>query len=255
MAERKAKPKGKSPNGAAKAAEQVVDPQVTIPDWGFLKLVFSDYRYAYRYRQETVGRSLLLMLPRYLLTPHLQFALTVRAAQCGPGWVARIMGYIQIVVFSSEMFTFHHPPGIKLGAAIEFPHPYGVMMGPGTVIGSRVSIYHHTMIGTNRRWYPGDEVYAPTIGDDCVIGGCSRVLGPYKLGQGVVTGLNVFVKGDLPAWSTQLLSGVREQGEWTDERWSGREPVPPPELLELATYPPAEQSAGDGGSEGLHRAF
>jgi hypothetical protein len=63
------------------------------------------------------------------------------------------------------------------------------------------------------------------------------------LGQGVVVGLNVFVKEDLPPWSTVLVSGVKQQGEWHDPRSDGRDPVPPPELLALAPYPPADEPA------------
>jgi serine acetyltransferase len=211
-------------------------PQVTVPDWGFFRLVLSDYRFLYRYAQERMSRSLLLLLPRLLLSPSLQFAILVRICQRGPAWLARIVAYFQVIIFSSEVFAFHQGPGIELGAAVAFPHPYGVMIGPGTVIGSRVSIYHHTMIGTDRRWFPGEELRPPVIGDDVVVGGASRVLGPYDVGEGAVIGLNVFVREDLPPMSTLLLSGVKLRGEWKDPRLDGREAPPPPELLELGPY-------------------
>lgn len=210
--------------------------QVTVPDWGLFRLIRSDYRFLYRYTQESVRRSLMLLLPRLLLSPSLQFAILVRICQRGPGWLARIVAYFQVMLFSSEVFAFHQGPGIKLGAAVAFPHPYGVMIGPGSVIGSRVSIYHHTMIGTDRRWFQGDELRPPVIGDDVVIGGASRVLGPYKVGHGSVIGLNVFVREDLPSMSTLLLSGLRRAGEWNDPRLSGSEPPPPPDLLEISPY-------------------
>jgi serine acetyltransferase len=212
------------------------EPQLTIPDWGIFRLIFSDYRYFYRQGGESMTRAGVLFLPRMLLSPSIQFAITVRICQRGPAWLARIVAYFQVMLFSSEVFAFHQGPGIGLGAAVAFPHPYGVMIGPGSVIGSRVSIYHHTMIGTDRRWFPGDELRPPRIGDDAVIGGASRVLGPYHLGEGAVVGLNVFVRGDLPPLSTALLSGVREKGDWDDPRLDGREPPPHPELLEISPY-------------------
>jgi serine O-acetyltransferase len=166
----------------------------------------------------------------------LQFSITVRLCQRGPAWLARIIAYFQVMLFSCEVFAFHQGPGIQLGAAVAFPHPYGVMIGPGSVIGSRVSIYHHTMIGTDRRWFPGEQLRPPIIGDDVVVGGASRVLGPYNVGEGAVIGLNVFVREDLPPMSTLLVSGVRLQGEWKDPRLTGVEPPPPPDLLEISPY-------------------
>jgi serine acetyltransferase len=74
------------------------------------------------------------------------------------------------------------------------------------------------------------------IGDDTVIGGASRVLGPYNIGQGAVIGLNVFVKEDVPPMSTLLLSGLRRAGEWRDPRLDGREAPPPPDLLAISPY-------------------
>ncbi len=213
-----------------------IQPQVTLPDWGFFRLILSDYRFLYRYTEESMERSLLLLIPRLALSPSLQFSILVRLCQRGPAWLARIIAYLQVMLFSSEAFAFHQGPGIKLGAAVAFPHPYGVMIGPGSEIGSRVSIYHHTMIGTDRRWFRGEALRPPVIGDDAVIGGASRVLGPFKIGEGAVIGLNVFVREDLPPMSTLLLSGMKVAGEWNDPRTDGREPPPPPELLTISPY-------------------
>jgi serine acetyltransferase len=230
--------RGGDPTGAGAAIEleSEIAPQVTVPDWGLFRLIFSDYRFLYRYHQETLQRAALLLLPRLLLSPSLQFSITVRLCQRGPSWLARIIAYFQVIVFSSEVFAFHQGPGIALGAAIAFPHPYGVMIGPGTVIGSRVSIYHHTMIGTDRRWFQGEELRPPVIGDDAVVGGASRVLGPYRVGEGAVIGLNVFVREDLPPMSTLLVSGLRPRGSWSDPRLDGREPAPTPDLLAISPY-------------------
>lgn len=221
---------------ATATTEAVETPQATVPDWGLFRLIWSDYRFTYRYAGDDMRKAVILFLPRLLLSPSLQFGVTVRLCQRGPSWLARIVAYFQVMIFSSEVFAFHQGPGIGLGAAIAFPHPYGVMIGPGTVIGSRVSIYHHTMIGTDRRWFPGEQLRPPIIGDDVVVGGASRVLGPYKIGQGAVIGLNVFVKEDLPPMSTLLLSGVRLAGSWRDPRLDGREPPPPPDLLAISPY-------------------
>lgn len=213
-----------------------VTPQATVPDWGFFRLVLSDYRFLYRYHEETVNRSLAMLPVRLLLSPSLQFAILVRLAQRGPHVLARLVAYLQVMVFSSEVFDFHHGGGIELGAAVAFPHPWGIMIGPGSRIGSRVTIYHDTMIGTNRRWFRGDPLYPPVIGDDVVVGGASRVLGTFNIGEGAVIGLNVFVRGDVPPLSTVLQGGIKREGEWDDPRLDGREPLPPPDLLEISPY-------------------
>jgi serine O-acetyltransferase len=213
-----------------------VHPQATVPDWGFFRLVFSDYRFLYRYHQEPVRGSLAMLPVRLLLSPSLQFAVLVRLAQRGPRVVARLVAYLQVMLFSSEVFDFHHGGGIELGAAVAFPHPWGIMIGPGSRIGSRVTIYHDTMIGTNRRWFRGDPLYPPVIGDDVIVGGASRVLGEFKIGEGSVIGLNVFVRENVPPLSTVLIGGVKRKGEWDDPRLDGREPPPPPDLLEISRY-------------------
>jgi serine acetyltransferase len=225
-------------NGVA-PDQQRVEPQVTIPDWSLLRLILSDYRFLYRYYHESMARSLVLLPPRLLLSPSLQFAILVRLAQRGPRLLGRIVAYLQVMLFSSEFFAFHDGPGIELGAAVAFPHPFGIIVGPGSRIGSRVVIYHHTMIGTDRRWFPGDELYPPEIGDDVIVGGASRVLGRFKVGQGAVIGLNVFVRQDVPPMSTLLLGGLKLPGEWRDPRVDGRETPPPPDLLEISPYAPA----------------
>jgi serine acetyltransferase len=213
-----------------------VTPQVTVPDSGFFRLLFSDYRFLYRYHQDSVGQSLAKLPLRLLLSPSLQFSVLVRLAQRGPWVLARLVAYLQVMLFSSEVFDFHHGGGIELGAAVAFPHPWGLMIGPGSRIGSRVTIYHNTMIGTDRRWFRGDPLYPPVIGDDAVIGGASRVLGEFNIGEGAVIGLNVFVRKDVPPLSTVLLSGMKRKGEWDDPRLDGREPPPPPDLLEISPY-------------------
>jgi serine acetyltransferase len=225
-------------NGVA-PDQQRVEPQVTLPDWGLFRLILSDYRFLYRYYRESMARSLILLLPRALLSPSLQFAILVRLAQRGPRPLGRIVAYLQVMLFSSEFFAFHDGPGIELGAAVAFPHPFGIIVGPGTKIGSRVVIYHHTMIGTDRRWFPGDELFPPVLGDDVIVGGASRVLGRFKVGEGAVIGLNVFVRQDVPPMSTLLLGGMKLAGDWTDPRVDGRESPPPPELLEISPYAPA----------------
>jgi serine O-acetyltransferase len=225
------------------APDQRVDPQVTIPDWGLFRLILSDYRFLYRYYQESMARSLLLLAPRMLLSPSLQFAVLVRLAQRAPRPLGRIAAYLQVVMFSSEFFGFHDGPGIELGAAVAFPHPFGIIVGPGTKIGSRVVIFHHAMIGTDRRWFPGDELYPPVIGDDVIVGGASRVMGRFSVGEGAVIGLNVFVRRDVPPMSTLLLGGLKPAGEWSDPRVDGRESPPPPELLEISPYAPASARA------------
>lgn len=206
----------------------VAPPEVTLPDWGFFRLLFSDYRMHYRHKRESDRRARVLFLPRFLVNPPIQFATLVRLAQRGPRLLLHPVRWLMVVMFSGEFYAFHLGPGIKLGAAIDFPHPYGVMVAPGTVIGSRVAIYHQTRIGSNRRWSPGDEAFAPTLGDDVVIGGDSRVMGPYRIGEGAVIGVNALVRQDVPPGAMLLDTGkLKVRGEWDDPRLEGREPRGP----------------------------
>ena len=82
------------------------------------------------------------------------------------------------------------PASIKLGCPVYFPHPFGIIMHPNTVIGNNCSILQQVTIGNNSRKNP-DSV--AVIGDDVVISAGVKIIGPVTIGNNVNIGANAVV--------------------------------------------------------------
>ncbi len=103
----------------------------------------------------------------------------------------------------------------RLRAPILMPHPYGIVIHPNAVIGSRVTVMHQVTIGTR---HPA-EAGAPLIEDNVYIGAGAKILGSVKVGRGATVGANAVVTRDVPSHCTvvgvnRILGGgavVRER--------------------------------------------
>ena len=190
--------------------------ELSAPDMGFLTLVWSDYKAHQADNPEPVWRMLLLMVPRLVVNPSLQFALLVRVAQKGPRLLQVPVRWLQVVLFSSEVYWFKRDGGITIGAGIVFPHPMNIIIGPGTRIGTGVRIYNCTNIGADRDWtsrsHPASR--AVEIGNGATIYGYATVQGPYRVGHGGVIGVRVFLDEDVPNGALKTRRRVRLAGEW-----------------------------------------
>jgi serine acetyltransferase len=194
--------------------------EVSIPDLGFSRLVWSDYRFHHADRPESNFRAALLFLPRLLLNPSLQLAFLVRVGQCGPSFLLHPVRWLQVVLFSSEVYWFRGEERIRIGAAINFPHPENVMIGPRSTIGSFVTIYNNTEIGSDRGGLPWelDASRVSTIGDGVSVYPYSAVLGPYTVGHNAVIGLGVTLDEDVPPGGLKTKRHLKLAGEWQDPR-------------------------------------
>lgn len=76
-------------------------------------------------------------------------------------------------------------PGAKIGKNIFIDHGMGVVIGETCEIGDNVTIYQGVTLGGT-----GKDVGKrhPTIGDNCLIGSGSKVLGPIVIGDNVKIG-------------------------------------------------------------------
>jgi serine O-acetyltransferase len=103
----------------------------------------------------------------------------------------------------------------RLRAPILMPHPYGIVIHPNAVLGSRVTVMHQVTIGAR---HPG-EASAPLIEDNVYIGAGAKILGPVTVGRGATVGANAVVTRDVPSHCTvvgvnRILGGaavVRER--------------------------------------------
>lgn len=205
-----------APASGPGAAEEELE--LTAPPMGFLRLVWSDVRRQQSDRPEPEWRSALLLVPRMLVNPSLQLALLVRAAQKAPWALLHPLRWLQIVLFSSEIWWFRGEGAIEIGPGISFPHPYAVLIGPGTRIGSDVTLYHQVTIGSDRHWIPGRKAdRSPWFGDRAVVYSHSSVQGPYRVGHDAVVGIHVVVDEDVPPGALKTRNGLRLRGRWSGE--------------------------------------
>jgi serine O-acetyltransferase len=210
--------------------------ELTAPRLSFFELVWSDYEVGLVERTESRRLSKLFYLPRLLLNPSLQLALTVRMAQKGPRPLLNLIRWVQVTFFSSEIHRFPFEDGIELGPGVAFPHPIGIIIGGSTRIGAGVTIYNNTNIGGNRHAPSSSAVPAETacrLGDRSVIYAYSAVQGPYDVCNDAVVGIHVVLDGHVPPGALRSYRSLRLAGEWPGEdRVHWRPPGIEPALVE-----------------------
>lgn len=81
----------------------------------------------------------------------------------------------------------------NLGEGIELPHPIGIVIGDGVIVGSGATIYQNVTLGTRAK---GTSSY-PTLGDNVVVYPGAVVVGPIRVDDGAVIAANAFVAIDV----------------------------------------------------------
>lgn len=200
--------------------------ELTAPDLSLFELVWSDYVAERGGRSDAGWLALPLFVLRMVFNPSLQLALLVRLAQKGPRLLQHPIRWLQVVLFSSEIYWFKGPDAARVGPGIVFPHPYGIIIGPGVQVGAGVAIYNFTNIGADRHWVAGTPTdRVPRIGDRAVIYGYTTVQGPWTVGHDAVVGLSVSLDENVPPGGLKTRNGLRRRGEWPGEnraRWKPR---------------------------------
>lgn len=198
--------------------------ELTAPSLGFAPLVWSDYVAQAVEPGEPSWLSKALLLPRLAVNPSLQFAFLLRVAQKGPRLIQYPVRWLQVVLFSSEVYWFNRPGGIVFGPAATFPHPNGIIIGPGTRIGASVTIYHNANIGSDRHFTGTDRNdRVPVIGDRVVVYGYCAIQGPFRVGHDAAVGGHVLLDDDVPPGALRTRNRLRFAGEWAGEhrpRWA-----------------------------------
>jgi len=83
------------------------------------------------------------------------------------------------------------------GPGLLIPHPVGIVIGRGSKIGSRVTIYHNVTLGV-KSWSKDTFNEYPNVGNNVIIFAGAKVLGSIKLGDNCVVGANSVVLHDVP---------------------------------------------------------
>lgn len=99
-------------------------------------------------------------------------------------------------------------PLAQLGEGVHFPHPTGIVIGEGVVIGDRVSIYQNVTLGGARigDWQQNNY---PEIGADTVIFAGAVIVGRIRIGAGCTIGANSVVLADVPDGATAVGAPAR----------------------------------------------
>src|SRR5205823_11843014 len=93
----------------------------------------------------------------------------------------------------------------EIGPGLFIAHPVGIVVGRGTVIGARATLFHGVTFGV-KSWHPDAIRKFPRVGDDCYFFAHAVVLGSVVLGDRCVVAAQTVVTQDLPSGS--LAAGV-----------------------------------------------
>jgi len=107
-------------------------------------------------------------------------------------------------------------PGAEIDKGFFIDHGTGVVIGETTIIGKNVKLYQGVTLGAlsftvdeNGNIIKGGKRH-PTIEDDVVIYAEATILGDVSIGKGAVIGGNVWIKTDIDAGKTVVMSGVNK---------------------------------------------
>jgi serine O-acetyltransferase len=89
------------------------------------------------------------------------------------------------------------PLDSNIGAGLQLPHPTGVVIFPGAMIGPNCLISQQVTIGVG-----GPKPGAPVIGGHVDIGAGAKILGGVKIGDHARIGANAVVLEDVPSGAT-----------------------------------------------------
>ncbi len=87
--------------------------------------------------------------------------------------------------------------GLKsiIGENLKFPHPQGIIIGEGVIVGDNCTIYHNVTLG--KKYGPLAEAGYPKIGNNVIIYTGAVVLGDITIGDNSIIGANSIVLNDI----------------------------------------------------------
>jgi serine O-acetyltransferase len=106
--------------------------------------------------------------------------------------LARILRFIALSLFGIDSI-----PGNAIGPGLLLPHPNGVVIGKGAVIGRNATLLQQVTIGEKHLNSLSDGRY-PVLGDNVTVGAGAKVLGGVRLLDRTTIGANSVVLIDTP---------------------------------------------------------
>lgn len=98
--------------------------------------------------------------------------------------------------------------GARIGPGLLIPHPAGIVIGRGTVMGADATVFQGVTCGI-RGWAMGPASAYPVLGDRVVLFVRCSVLGGVRIGSRVVIGAHALVTHDVPTGA--LAAGAPAQ--------------------------------------------
>jgi len=124
------------------------------------------------------------------------YRLAHRLEASGRGW-ARRLAYL-LYRFNLLLTGADIPPTVRIGANFRLPHPVGVVLGRGTVIGDDVKMMSGVVLGSKHaHWSYSDDLY-PVVEDGVFVGANAVIVGPVTVGKGAVVGACTVVTRSVP---------------------------------------------------------
>lgn len=84
----------------------------------------------------------------------------------------------------------------RIGTGIRFPHPFGIVIGEGVIIGNDVSIWQQVTLGSAGR--RGSDRQYPTVGDRVRLYAKCTVIGEFVVHEGAVVAASAVVTASVP---------------------------------------------------------
>lgn len=142
---------------------------------------------------------------RYLVTPTVSASVLLRVSDAmlerGHSWLSRL-----VRSRLANKHGVHIAEGARIGSAFRLPHPVGVVIGPGVVVGERVSIYQGVTVGASA---PRTRSWAfPVVESDVTIYSNAVVAGDITVGAGATIAAGAIVTKSVPQGATVV--GVNE---------------------------------------------
>jgi serine O-acetyltransferase len=177
---------------------------VTSPDGLSLRdLVFSDL-VRFRPTETPTWRG---VLKRCLSTPGMLASVVLRTQQVafhsGHVKTASLLRTVGLVILGADL-----NPGMTVGPGLMMPHPPGIVIGQGLVVGANVTFAQGVTAGHQYPDRPSTGL--PTICDGAIVLANAVLVGPIRIGQHAMVGPNAVVLSDVPDHAVMVGSPARQ---------------------------------------------
>ena len=134
------------------------------------------------------------MVAAFLLYPEFAVAALIRLnLYLARGGRLKRIGLKLVRRHISKSWECYISPSAQIGRRLRLPHPIGIVIGDGAIIGDDVRIYQHVTIGSRCLSSP---TY-PSLGDGVLVGAGAKIIGGVSIGEKAKIGAGAIVVKDV----------------------------------------------------------